>query len=133
MAILHELVEFDAGDTNVNHVNENKFDNELIAAKRIFSLLPNKIKDEFLDLWIKFEKKESIEAQYVGSLDRFLPLLSNVLNQGHCWKNHNISSRRVVQINGPAIKAGPEQIWSLTEDLIKKSISERHVKHDNNE
>lgn len=133
MAILHDLVEIDAGDTIVYHVDENKFDNELIAAKRIFSLLPNKIKDEFLDLWIEFEKKETIEAQYVSSLDRFLPLLSNVLNEGHSWKNHDISSSRVVQINGPAIKAGSEQLWSLTEDLIKKSITEGHLKHDNNE
>lgn len=133
MAVLHDLVEIDAGDIMIYHASANKFEEELVAAKKIFSLLPKEQEEEFLNLWIEFEKKETMEAKYVGSIDRFLPLLSNILNDGHSWKKHDISSSRVYQINQPAIAAGSKDLWNKTEDLIKKAIEDGHLRHDNNE
>lgn len=119
MAILHDIVEIDAGDQIIYCDDPGKFERELSAAQRIFGLLPKEIENEFLDLWIEFEKKETAEAKYVGSLDRFLPLMSNVLNQGHSWKKHQISYEQVIQKNAPAISAGSNTIWEEVEKMLQ--------------
>lgn len=125
MALLHDLVEIDAGDTIVYAEDPDKYERELLAAKRIFGLLPKKIGDEFLELWIEFEKKETAESQYVGSLDRFLPIYSNILHDGHSWKKHDITKEMVYKKNEPAIKTGSKSIWEKVDSFLTNHFSKR--------
>lgn len=127
MAIIHDVVEIDAGDQIVYQEDKNKFERELKAAKRIFGLLPTKLSEELIELWIEFEKKETPEAIFVGSLDRFLPLYSNILNQGYSWKNFEVNADKVYKKNGPAIQAGSEVLWKKTDEFLKQSISEGYL------
>lgn len=127
MAIIHDVVEIDAGDQIVYQEDNGKFERELKAAKRIFGLLPSVLSKELLDLWIEFEKKETPEAIFVGSLDRFLPLYSNILNQGYSWKNFGINADKVYKKNGPAIQAGSEALWQKTDEYLKNSVKEGHL------
>lgn len=127
MAIIHDVVEIDAGDQIVYQEDSGKFERELKAAKRIFSLLPTELSEELLELWIEFEKKETPEAIFVGSLDRFLPLYSNILNQGYSWKNFGVNAEKVYKKNGPAIQAGSEALWQKTDEYLKNSMKEGHL------
>src|SRR6188508_1764735 len=57
MVLIHDIVEIDAGDTFIydttkNHTNT---DEELLAAKRIFGLLPAEQAEEFIAIWQEFE------------------------------------------------------------------------------
>ena len=127
MAIIHDVVVIDAGDQIVYQEDSGKFERELNAAKRIFGLLPNELSTEFLDLWVEFEKKETPEAIFVGSLDRFLPLYSNILNQGYSWKNFEVNAEKVYKKNGPAIQAGSEKLWQKTDEYLKQSMKKGHL------
>ena len=128
MAVIHDLVEIDAGDQLVYAEDEGKFERELLAAKKIFALLPEALGEELLSLWIEFEKKESAESQFVGALDRFLPLFSNVLNKGHTWKENGISAEQVYKLNEPAISSGSRTLWQKTDRYLKESIEKGHLR-----
>lgn len=122
MALLHDVVEIDAGDQIVYAHDPDKYDRELKAAERIFSLLPKEMGDEFLKLWKEFEAKDCPESKYVGALDRFLPMMSNCLNEGLTWKEHGISYEQVLDTNKNAILSGAEEIWPVAEKMLEESV-----------
>src|SRR5687767_10013529 len=56
MVLIHDIVEIDAGDTFIydtikDHINSEE---ELIAAKRIFGILPEEQAEEFISIWQEF-------------------------------------------------------------------------------
>jgi putative hydrolase of HD superfamily len=122
MALLHDVVEIDAGDTFVYDDLSNKHDKEILARDRIFGLLPEPIAQEFKELWNEFEEGHSAEAQFVSAIDRFLPLYSNYLNNGYSWKNHNVKSDKVINRVGPPIEKGLPDLWAVTQRMIQESI-----------
>src|SRR6187402_3378660 len=76
MVLIHDIVEIDAGDTFIydtqkDHTNSEE---ELIAAKRIFGLLPKEQAEEFIEIWQEFEDGITDEAKFAKSMDRFEPL-----------------------------------------------------------
>ena len=128
MAVIHDLVEIDVGDQMIYHQDADKFEKELQAAKRIFGILPDALGREFLNLWREFEKKETPESKYLNSLDRFLPLLSNVLNNGHSWRKYSIFAEQVYNKNKSAISSGSLSIWNKADQLLKECIKKGVLK-----
>ena len=128
MALLHDIVEIDAGDTFVYDDSSSKFAKESLAMERLSNLLPREIAAEISDTWKEFEKGDCVEAKYVSALDRFLPLYSNYLNKGHSWKKHGITSDRVVGKNGPPMQQGLAPLWEVAQKMIDEAIAEGDLK-----
>ncbi|ESU24379.1 metal dependent phosphohydrolase [Flavobacterium enshiense DK69] len=129
MVLMHDIVEIDAGDTFIydtqkNHTNT---DEELIAAKRIFGLLPKEQAEEFIAIWQEFEEGITDEAKFAKSMDRFEPLLQNVSNNGGTWAEFNVPYQKVYD-KKKAIKDGSATIWEYAEDLINKSVEKGILK-----
>jgi putative hydrolases of HD superfamily len=125
MLLIHDIVEIDTGDvflhdTTKNHTNT---DEETIAAKRIFGILPPEQAEEFISIWEEFEAGETNEAKFAKAMDRFEPLLQNASNKGGTWAEFNVGHDRVFD-TAHKIKKGSETIWSYTEELLEKSIEE---------
>jgi putative hydrolases of HD superfamily len=125
MVLIHDIVEIDTGDvflhdTTKNHVNT---DEETIAAKRIFGMLPPEQAEEFISIWEEFEAGQTNEAKFAKAMDRFEPLLQNASNKGGTWAEYNVEYDRVVD-TAHKIKKGSEMIWNYTEDLLDKSVEE---------
>ena len=123
MLLIHDIVEIDAGDTFVysttkSHTNTEE---ELIAAKRIFGLLPEEQAKEFISIWEEFEEGVTEEAKFAKSMDRFEPLLQDVSNDGGTWMEFNVPFQQVYDIN-KAIKNGSKIIWDYAENLINESV-----------
>ena len=90
MILIHDLVEIYAGDTPAfGEVRTDKADDELKAAVKLFSLLPDDQKDEFLNLWLEFEECESNEAKFANVCDRYQGFMQNLTSDGHTWKKFN--------------------------------------------
>jgi putative hydrolase of HD superfamily len=121
MALLHDLVEIDAGDTFVYANRANKNEKERAALDRVMALLPDSLGNEFRNAWLEFDANESAEAKFVSALDRFLPLYSNYLNGGHSWKNHQITSDQVVSKNQGPISKGVPELWETARRMIEES------------
>lgn len=124
MVLIHDIVEIDAGDTFIydstkNHTNTAE---ELIAAKRIFGLLPVAQAEEFLAIWKEFEEGITDEAKFAKSMDRFEPLLQNASNDGGTWTEFNVPYQKVYD-KKKVIKYGSTTIWNYAENLINESVA----------
>lgn len=98
MILIHDLVEIYAGDTPAfGEVRPDKADDELKAAIKLFSLLPDDQKEEFLNLWTEFEECESNEAKFANVCDRYQGFMQNLTSDGHTWKKFNAPMERVLK------------------------------------
>ena len=113
MLLVHDIGEIDTGDTIVFAVDgwEERKAAELVAAKRIFGILPEPECSKLLDLWLEFERAETPEAVFANAVDRAMPPLLNLAQNGQSWRENNISYERVVNRIGPPIKAGCPSLW----------------------
>jgi len=129
MVLIHDIVEIDAGDTFIydtqnSHTNT---DNERMAAKRIFGLLPKEQADELIAIWEEFETGETNEAKFAKSMDRFEPLLQNTSNNGGSWKEFDVDYEKVYE-KKKVIKAGSSSLWNYAENLIDESVDKGILK-----
>ena len=123
MVLIHDIVEIDAGDTFIydtqkNHTNTEQ---ELIAAKRIFGMLPEGQAQEFIEIWKEFEDGVTDEARFAKTLDRFEPLLQNASNNGGTWTEFNVDYQQVYD-KKKTIKEGSAAIWNYAENLLNESV-----------
>lgn len=123
MVLIHDIVEIDAGDifiydTVKNHANT---DQERIAAKRIFGLLPPKQAEGFIAIWEEFEEGITDDAKFAKSMDRFEPLLQNASNKGGTWAEFKVDYQKVYA-KKKAIKEGSTSIWSYADNLLNESV-----------
>jgi len=128
MALIHDLVEIDAGDTFCydEHDRAEKTEREREAAHRIFSILPNEMATEFIDLWEEFEAMETPEAQFAAAVDRLQPLLLNLYSEGYAWKKHNVRKSQVIERNHHIVK-GSTVLWEFAENLIDEAVNRGYL------
>lgn len=102
MLLIHDIVEIDAGDmfafSDEKSLAEQE-DKEIAAAVRIFGLLPEHQFQTFKALWIEFEQAETVDARFAKAMDRILPLLQNMRNEGGSWARHNVKKSQVIKRN----------------------------------
>ncbi|MEF3302945.1 HD domain-containing protein [Paenibacillus sp. GYB003] len=124
MILVHDLVEIDAGDTFAYDDKglEGKYEREREAARRLFGMLPDDQRDEFIRLWEQFERRETKEAKFAAAIDRLQPMLFNYENEGQSWKEHGIASDRVLRRNA-SIGEGSAELWRYAEQMIRNAVS----------
>ena len=123
MCLIHDIVEIDAGDTYAYDAEGLKTQKarEDAAKQRIFSMLPDDQKTEFISLFDEFEQAESAEARFAHSMDNLQPLLLNNSNGGSDWIEHGV---RADQVYGrqQGTRPGSEILYELTDKIIKENI-----------
>lgn len=72
MCLLHDIGEIYEGDISAAlHPNSSrKYQEEYRAASRVFSLLPEKQKEDFMAVWQEYEDGQTPEARLVKALDK---------------------------------------------------------------
>jgi putative hydrolase of HD superfamily len=117
MLLVHDIGEIDTGDTIVfaeGGWEERKAD-EYRAVERIFGMLPSARGAEFLALWQEFEENVTAEARFAHAVDRAMPVLLNLANDGQSWRENGISYERVVSKVRPPVEAGCPALWRYLE------------------
>ncbi len=129
MVLIHDIVEIDAGDIFIYDTvkNHSNTDEELLAAQRIFGLLPAAQAEEFIAIWKEFEDGITDEAKFAKTMDRFEPLLQNTSNNGGTWKEFDVPYQKVYD-KKVAIKDGSSTIWNYAENLINESVEKGILK-----
>ena len=129
MALIHDVVEIDAGDTYAYDAKglENQTEREQKAAERIFGLLPADQRDELTALFAEYEARETPEARFVRAMDNFQPLLLNNSNGGEDWKRHNVSKSQVVGRQHTS-SLGSEIIWEYTKGIIDDNVRKGNIR-----
>jgi putative hydrolase of HD superfamily len=128
MLIIHDLVEIDAGDTFAYNTARmaDQHEREARAADRIFGLLPTDQSCGFRLLWDEFEARETPEARFAAAVDRFQPMLLNCLTEGAAWKNHGVTSDRVIARN-KHVAEGSTAIWEYASQMIAQAVMDGHL------
>jgi len=122
MLLIHDLCEIDTGDVIVYAaVGSAHEEAEAAATERILGMLPNAMGDEYIALWHEFEASKSADARFAKALDRALPLIHNLNDQGHSWQSYGITKDQVKAVNGSRIKQGCPQLWELLEPLVDEA------------
>jgi putative hydrolase of HD superfamily len=125
MLLLHDLVEIDAGDTFAYDTQgyADKEERETAAAHRLFGLLPEDQRGEWLTLWREFEDGVTYEAQYAAALDRLQPVIHNYYTGGVSWKSNGIVRAQVMKRLAP-VKQVSDALWSFTLEVLDRSIAQ---------
>ena len=131
MAIIHDIVEIDAGDTYAYDAEAiaSQTQREEAAAKRIFGLLPEEQKNEMIALFHEFEANETPEAKFAHVMDNFQPLILNEANDGADWRAHSVKKSQVIKRQQKS-RLGSVEIWEYTKKLIDKNVEKGHIIND---
>ena len=128
MALIHDIVEIDAGDTYAYDVENKKTqeEREKKAAERIFGILPEDQQKELKGLFEEFEAGETKEAKFVRAMDNLQPLLLNDSNNGEDWKRHGIRKSQVLK-RQEKTKPGSEEIWDFSVKLVQENVKKGNL------
>ena len=119
--LVHDIPEIDAGDQIVYQTHDSvRADAETQAAGRIFGLLPQPQAQMCMDRWTEYEARESREAVFAYAVDRMMPLVHNLGNDGQSWREHRIAQDRVVAVNAAIGDALPS-VW----EHLRAAIGEK--------
>ena len=123
MCLMHDVVEIDAGDTYAYDEKSLKTqaEREARAKERLFSILPEDQRDEFISIFDEFEKHESAESKFAHAMDNFQPLILNDSNGGSDWTEHGVSAEKVYA-RQVKTRLGSETIFKVTDDILKKHV-----------
>ena len=129
MVLIHDIVEIDAGDTFIYDTQKNHSNtkNELIAAKRIFGLLPDEQAEELIEIWQEFEAGETPDARFAKAMDRIEPLLQNTSNNGGTWREFDVDYSKVFE-KKKVIAQGSTTLWKFAENLLNESVEKGILK-----
>lgn len=128
MALIHDIVEIDAGDTYAYDAQgkSTQKEREEKAAERIFGLLPAEQKEELKKLFDEFENFATPEARFVRAMDNLQPLLLNDSNDGGDWREHGVK-RSQVEKRHSVTKLGSEEISDYAMELIRKNVEKGNI------
>ncbi len=129
MALIHDVVEIDAGDAYAYDPKalENQKEREEAAAKRIFALLPKEQGEELKALFYEFEENKTPEAKFVHAMDNFQPLLLNDFNNGGDWRAHGVTISQIMNRQKGTIP-GSRLLWEETQKIIERNVEKGNIK-----
>lgn len=121
MALLHDVIEIDAGDTYAydESAKLDQRERELVAADRIFNLLPEDQAKKMREIWDEFEAYETKEAKFARTMDHIQPLILNALSGGKSWKEHSVRESQILKRNERTAE-GSEELWNYARDIYFK-------------
>ena len=129
MALIHDIVEIDAGDTYAYDSAglETQKEREEKAAERIFGMLPEDQKTELKSLFEEFEAYETPEAKFARAMDNFQPLLLNNSNDGGDWKEHGVCRSQIMGRHKKT-RLGSAEIGQYSEELIMENVKQGNIR-----
>jgi putative hydrolase of HD superfamily len=120
MLLVHDIGEIDTGDTIVYAEGgwAERKSAERAAIDRIFGLLPSELRTQFTALWQEFEENVTAGAKFANAVDRAMPVLLNLANDGQSWRENGITYERVIRRVAPPIQAGCPALWDHIEPQL---------------
>ena len=129
MLLIHDVVEIDAGDTfafDDQGLSEQE-EKEQQAADRLFGLLPEELSQKYRALWQEFEDAETTDGRFAKAIDRILPLLQNMKNNGGSWAEHDVSRAQVIDRNQYLEGLAPK-LWEFVVEQIDLAVTNGWLK-----
>ena len=129
MALIHDIVEIDAGDTYAYDAAglATQQEREERAAERIYGLLPEDQKKELRALFQEFEDGETPESRFAHVMDNLQPMMLNDSHGGSDWKNRGVAKSQIYKRNRNT-GAGSEELWQYIQEMVQRNIERGSIK-----
>lgn len=131
MALIHDVVEIDAGDTYAydEEAASTQKERETAAAERIFALLPDDQANEMHSIFDEFEEGVTPEARFARAMDNLQPLLLNNANEGVNWRYNKVGRSQVMNRQS-STKSGSEDIWRYSVNIVEENVKKGNILKD---
>lgn len=128
MLLVHDIGEIDAGDKFVFAQDgwEERKGAEFRAVERITGLAPDETAGFLLGLWKEFDAGATPEARFAKSIDRCMPVLLNLSNEGGSWLENGVSYERVIGRVGPEVESGCPELWIYLRQQLEEARRKRY-------
>jgi putative hydrolase of HD superfamily len=125
-AVVHDITEVYAGDTNVfgpekdHQTKEEREHNALLRIQKEFAHLPWLPK-----ILTKYEKQDTPEALYVRSIDKYIALVFDYIDEGQYYRDNKLTKARFLQhMARPRAKAkGHPGAFEYHEEALQQILS----------
>mgnify|MGYP002433505404 CR=1 FL=1 len=97
------------------------------AKERIFSILPEEQKEEFMALFDEFEEFATPESKFAHAMDNLQPLMLNNSNDGGDWRRHEVCAEQVYGRQNKT-RLGSEKLYEITKQIIEENIEKGNIK-----
>ncbi len=124
MLLIHDVVEMYAGDLFAFADKAQKaiqMQNEYNAIADLYKNFPSDKAKQIKSLWIEFEEGQTPEAKFALSVDRFLPFLQNINNQGGSWNEFNISKQQILKRNKTLAEVS-STLWQYMNEQLDEAV-----------
>jgi putative hydrolase of HD superfamily len=127
--LIHDLVEIDCGDTPLfDEVGTaTQAAREVVAAQRLFGMLPTKQATEIHALWDEFEAAATADARFAKAIDRLQPILLNHAVGGGTWSDYDVDEARERALTC-RIADGSPALWGAAEAVINDAVGRGWLK-----
>jgi len=122
MLLIHDIVEIDAGDTFLYDevANLDKAAREEKSAARIFGMLPMAQRDELLELWREFDRRDTPDSRFAAALDGLHPLMNHLASDGKGIRKHHLRTQQIVD-KKKFIGEASAELWEYARSVISQS------------
>lgn len=129
MMLIHDIVEIYAGDTYLYDEEgmKDKAEREMKSAEKIYGILEEEQKKEFMNLWIEFDEGETKEAIFANILDRVQPIMLNYLTKGKMWIKNGICKKQVVDKGWRIFQLAHPDIAEYMMKIIDESVEKGYL------
>ena len=117
LALVHDLGEIDAGDTILYAKDRSAAHHAERTCLQRLSDHPGNTVNDLTDLWEEQELGNSDEAMLLKVVDRLLPFLLNINNDGKPWKEHSVRKSQVAGAHAFIAELFPEIHQWITENI----------------
>lgn len=118
LLLVHDIPEIDIGDQIVYQTKANsRVDAERQASARIFGLLPESDGARMMSRWQEYEERKTSEAVFAHAIDRLMPVLHNINNNGQSWRENRVPLDKIRAVNAVIGEACPA-VWEYLQDIL---------------
>lgn len=129
-ALLHDLVEVYAGDTDATDPNPEVHASKAAREHEALLQLRTELTEfpELLEMIESYERRQDDESMFVYSLDKILPPLNAYLDSGRAWKIRGLTLQEVIDHASKRV-SGHNEVKKYFEQLAEILENEQHLFH----
>lgn len=129
MMLIHDIVEIYAGDTYLYDEEgmKDKAEREMKSAEKIYGILDEAQKNEFMNLWLEFDEGKTKESIFANILDRVQPIMLNYLTKGKMWIKNGICKKQVVDKGWRIFQLAHPDIAEYMTKIIDESVEKGYL------
>lgn len=127
MVMLHDVIEIYAGDTFAyGNTVSSQHEREIVAADKLFNILPEDQAEEFRSLWDEFEASVTPEAKCARLADTFMPVYHNYLTEGAKWREFGVTKDKVLA-RCKQIQKGSDELYCFICNIIDDAVQKGYL------